>query len=95
MTTTRTPEMIAAEIKAWNLRDLRDLIAELFACRDENGDAIDPEVYGVDFADLPSAPIPDWVDTGYPLWAVDVNGYALVGDDLSGVKHLDALHADA
>jgi hypothetical protein len=97
MTTTRTPEMIAAEIKAWNLRDvrdLRDLLAELLACRDENGDEIDPRAYGVNTADLPSAPIPEWVDTGYPVWAVDLDGYALVGDDLSGVKHLDDLRAD-
>jgi hypothetical protein len=95
---TRTPEMIVAEIKAWDCRDvydLRDLIAELRACRDDNGDEIDPRAYGVDFADLPSAPIPEWVDTGYPVWAVDVNGYALVGGDLSGVEHLDSLRADA
>jgi hypothetical protein len=95
---TLTPEIIAAEIKTWNLRDvrdLRDLIAELRACRDENGDKIDPRAYSVDMADLPSAPIPDWVDTGYPVWAVDVNGYALVGDNLNEVEHVDSLRADA
>jgi hypothetical protein len=97
MTTTRTPETIAAEINAWDCRDvyeLRDLIVELSACRDENGDAIDPEAYGVDFANLPSAPIPEWVDTGYPVWAVDANGCALVGAGADEVLHLDDLRAD-
>jgi DNA-binding XRE family transcriptional regulator len=88
---TRTPETITAEIKAWDCRDvrkLRDLLSELRACRDENGDEIDPRAYGVDTANLPSAPIPDWVDTGYPVWAVDVNGYALVGELLDTVEHV-------
>jgi hypothetical protein len=94
--TTRTPEMIAAEIKSWDCRDvydLRDLIAELRACCDENGDEIDPRAYGVDFADLPSAPIPEWVDTSFPVWAVDVDGCALVGDLLDTVEHVDSLRA--
>jgi hypothetical protein len=50
-TTIRTPEMIAAEIKSWDLRDvrdLRDLLVELRACRDDNGDEINPGAYGVD-----------------------------------------------
>jgi hypothetical protein len=97
-TTTRTPELIAAEIKAWDCRDareLRDLFVEFRACRDENGDRLDLRTYGVNVADLPSAPIPEWVDTGYPVWAVDVNGYALVGDLLDTVEHVDELRADA
>jgi hypothetical protein len=97
MTTTRTPEMIAAEIKAWDMRDvndLRDLLAELFDWRDENGDGIDPSACGIDTADLPSAPIPERVDTGYPVWAVDLNGYALVGDRLDEVLHVDDLRAE-
>jgi hypothetical protein len=97
MTLTRTPETIAAEITAWDCRDvrvLRDLLAELRACRDENGDAIDPRAYGVDTADLPSAPIPEWVDTSYPVWAVDVNGYALVGSGLDEVLHIECLPSE-
>jgi hypothetical protein len=93
---TRTPEMIAAEIKAWDCRnvyDLRDLLAELRACRDENGDEIDLRAYGVEIDDLPSAPIPEWVDTCFPVWAVDVDGYALVGDLLDTVEHVDSLRA--
>jgi hypothetical protein len=92
--TIRTPETIAAEITAWDCRDvhvLRDLLAELRACRDDNDDAIDPRAYGVDTADLPSAPISEWVDTSYPVWAVDVNGYALVGDRLDTVEHVSHL----
>jgi hypothetical protein len=93
-TTIRTPEQIAAEIKGWDLRDvrdLRDLFVELRACRDEHGDEIDPAAYGVDTTDLPSAPIPEWVDTGYPVWAVDVNGMALVGGALDQVESLDQI----
>jgi hypothetical protein len=29
------------------------------------------------------------------VWFVDVNGYALVGDLLDTVKHVDSLRADA
>lgn len=90
---TRTPEAIAAKIKAWNLsdvRDLRDLLAELSACRDESCDRIDVEAY-IDTTSLPSAPIPDDIDTGYPVWAVDVHGVALVGDDMRGVESLDSI----
>jgi hypothetical protein len=94
---TRTPEMIAAEIKAWDCRDvrvLRDLLVEFRACRDENGDLLDLFTYGVDIDDLPSAPIPEWVDTSYPVWVVDVDGYALVGDLLDMVEHVNSLRAD-
>jgi hypothetical protein len=97
MTTTRTPEMIAAEIKAWDCRDvrvLRDLFAEFRACRDENSGLLDLRAYGVDIDELPSAPIPEWVDTIYPVWVVDVDGYALVGDLLDTVEHVNSLRAD-
>jgi erythromycin esterase-like protein len=92
--TARTPQQIAAEIAAWNLRDVRDLrnlLAELRACRDERGDEIDFAAYGVDTTNLPSAPIPEWVDTGYPVWAVDVDGMALVGGALDEVESLDQI----
>lgn len=96
-TTIRTPETIAARITAWDCRDareLRDLFVEFRACRDDNGDVLDARAYGVYVDELPSAPIPEWVDTGYPVWAVDVNGYALVGDVLDTVEHLDCLRAN-
>jgi hypothetical protein len=112
---TRTREMIAAEIKAWDCHDvrvLRDLLVEFRKCRDKNDDLLDLFTYGadiddppsspildllsygVDIDDLPSAPIPEWVDTIYPVWVVDVDGYALVGDLLDTVEHVNNLRAD-
>lgn len=91
--TTRTPDEIAAAITAWDTRDvreLRELLAELSACRTNNGDPIDTQHY-VDMTSLPSAEIPDDVDTSYPVWAVDKSGNALVGDDATAIEPLDAL----
>jgi hypothetical protein len=92
----RDPETIAAEILAWDLQDvrkLRDLIAELDACRDEYDRRLNAQDY-VDFSDLPSAPIPDDIDTGYPVWAMDVQGYALVGSDARSIEHIDEIRAN-
>lgn len=92
---TRTPEQISAEIRAWDLSDvtdLRALIAELSKCRDENDDPIDTQDY-IDMTSLPSAEIPDDVDTSYPVWAVDRSGYAMVGDGADRIEHLDEVRA--
>jgi hypothetical protein len=89
----RDPETVAAEIRAWDLQDvrkLRDLIVELGAYRGELGGYINAQHY-VDFSDLPSAPIPDDIDTGYPVWAMDVQGYALVGLDARDIEHVDTI----
>jgi acyl-[acyl carrier protein]--UDP-N-acetylglucosamine O-acyltransferase len=91
----RDPEAIAAEIAAWDLQDvrrLRELLDELEACCDDFGRPINTDPY-VDFSDLPSAPIPDDIDTGYPVWAMDVQGYALVGDDARDIEHIDEIRA--
>jgi hypothetical protein len=91
----RDPETIAAEIAAWDLQDvrkLRDLIVELGACRDEFGGHINAQHY-VDFSNLPSAPIPNDIDTGYPVWAMDVQGCALVGLGARDIEHIDEIRA--
>jgi hypothetical protein len=91
----RDPEIVAAEIRAWDLQDvrrLRDLLVELGAYRAELGGYINAQDY-IDFSNLPSAPIPDDVDTGYPVWAVDVQGYALVGLGARDVEHIDKIRA--
>ena len=43
-------------------------------------------------ADLPTAGIPDDIDTSYPVWACDVQGRCLVGN-LDRVQTLDEIRA--
>jgi hypothetical protein len=88
----RDPETISAQIAAWDLQDvrkLRDLLVELGAYRGELG-YINAGDY-VDFSDLPSAPIPEDIDTAYPVWAMDVQGYALVGLGARDIEHIDKI----
>ncbi len=42
---------------------------------------------------LPSAPIPEEVDTGYPVWAVDKRGQALVGEGADEVESIEEVRA--
>jgi hypothetical protein len=89
----RDPETLAAQIKAWDLHDvrqLRDLLVLFEACRDEFGGHINVQRY-VDFSNLPSALIPDDIDTGYPVWAMDVRGYALVGLGARDIEHVNKI----
>lgn len=92
MTNTNT-STIAANIRNWDMQSvhyLRDQIAALRLCRDDNGDEIDTQ-HWVDMTSLPSAPLPADIDASWPIWAVDVNGMALVGDDATGVMSLDEI----
>ena len=87
----RTPERIAVEIVEWDLRDVADLrvlLQELAACRDESGEPIDTQAF-VDMSMLPSFDIPPDIDTSYPVWAVDKSGRALVGDNADRIETLD------
>lgn len=91
----RAPEQIAADIRAWdvaNIRVLRDLLNELRACRDEDGAEIDTQAY-VDMTSLPSAEIPADIDTSYPVWAVDLDGNALVGGSADEIETLDEIRS--
>lgn len=91
----RAPEAIVADIRAWDLSDirvLRDLLNELDGCRDEDGAEIDTQAY-IDMTSLPSAEIPADIDTSYPVWAVDLDGNALVGDDANEIETLDEIRA--
>lgn len=70
-----------------NIRDLKRAIDELeeYSHSDEYYENIADhyndifEYADIDIADLPSAPIPDGVDTT-GIWAVDANGMCLAGD---------------
>jgi|11BtaG_2_1085332.scaffolds.fasta_scaffold05811_8 hypothetical protein len=53
----------------------------------EAGD-LDQQGY-VDMSDLGGAPIPDDVDTGYPVWAMDAHGEMLVGNGADDIEHVD------
>lgn len=93
MTHFRNADTIAAEIRNWDMADirvLRDLISEINALRDEHGDQIDVQSY-IDGSDLPTADIPADIDTSYPVWAVDESGLALTGDDMTEIETLDEI----
>lgn len=86
---TKTAQQIAADIRQWDctmISDLIDMIDELRAVlAEEHGD----DLHGAMLAEydligegdsLPSADIPDDIDTSYPVWACDVAGDCIVGD---------------
>ena len=81
---------IVQRIKGWNkvdVKQLRNLVIELYALRDEYGEPLDTQNY-LDMASLPSAEIPDDIDTSYPIWAMDESGSCLVGDGADQIEHL-------
>ena len=49
--------------------------------------------YYVRMDSLPSAPIPEGVDTAYPVWAVDKRGMALVGPGADEVESVEEVRA--
>jgi hypothetical protein len=85
----RTAQTIANDIAAWdrqNITVLRDLIAELSAACEDTEEFIDMSA-------LPTAAIPTDIDTTFPVWAVDVHGNALVGNDARDIQTLDQVRA--
>jgi hypothetical protein len=47
----------------------------------------------LDFEELPTAQIPPDIDTDYPVWAMDIYGFCLVGEDAAAIEHLDEIRA--
>ena len=45
-------------------------------------------------ADLPTAPIPDDINTLYPVWSIDLAGNALVGNGADEIMSLDEIHEE-
>lgn len=70
------------QIMTWDKQDitvLRDLIAQA-------GDHSEDQ--GIDLSDLPSAiPVPEQI-AGYPVWAIDAQGHALVGVAVDEIEPL-------
>lgn len=81
------PERICLLIKNWDLKDvsilislieeLEEVLGRLSLTGTNLGDVSD----WLDLCNLPSAPIPDWVNTGYPVWAMDEGHMLMVGSD--------------
>jgi hypothetical protein len=87
--------IIAREIRAWDMEDISRLV-ELLAKLDEIVDLADGRVEMQDYVrmdSLPSAPIPEGVDTAYPVWAIDKRGMALVGLGADEVESVEEVRA--
>jgi len=91
---------LGEQVLAWKssecIEDLRDLLAEvrevLGAVNQIAHQGDGEERYGIDMSDLPSAPIPEEV-VGYPVWAVDKRGMALVGPDADEIENIEVVRA--
>jgi len=89
----RAARIIAREIRAWDTEDISWLV-ELLTRLDEianRGDQSAEDYVRMD--SLPSAPIPEGVDTAYPVWAVDQMGMALVGPGADEVESVEEVRA--
>lgn len=91
----RAARIIAQEVRAWDTEDISDLVG-LLTRLDAIGDRADRRVGAEDYVRmdaLPSAPIPEGVDTAYPVWAVDKRGMALVGPGADEVESVEEVRA--
>lgn len=61
-------------------KEIKELINEI-AEKEEAG-------IEIDMASLPSAEIPQGVDTMWPVWAMNEKGYCLVGDNAKDIEHI-------
>ena len=89
----RAARIIAREIRAWDTEYISRLV-ELLTRLDEianRGDQSAEDYVRMDA--LPSAPIPEGVDTAYPVWAVDQMGMALVGPGADEVESVEEVRA--
>ncbi len=89
----RAARIIAREIRAWDTEYISRLV-ELLTRLDEianRGDQSAEDYVRMDA--LPSAPIPEGVDTAYPVWAVDKRGMALVGPGADEVESIEEVRA--
>ena len=86
-------EALVSWIEGWDCQDVEELRDALEALRGVLEDEDQGRRLGdvVDLTDLPSAPMPDWVRTDWPVWARDEQGRYLVGADLDEVVSEDEL----
>lgn len=87
---SRAAECCSEEIKFWDgerIEDLRYWLRTLDkVCEAGN---LDPQAY-VDMSDLGGVPLPDDVDTGHPVWAMDAGGDMLVGAGADDIENIDS-----
>lgn len=89
----RAARIIAREVRAWDTEDISELVG-LLTRLDAIGDRADRRAEDYVRMDaLPSAPIPEGVDTSYPVWAVDKQGMALVGEGADEVESVEVVRA--
>ena len=89
----RAARIIAREVRAWDTEDISELVG-LLTKLDETTDRADRKAEDyVRMDSLPSAPIPEGVDTAYPVWAVDKQGQALVGPGADEVESVEEVRA--
>ena len=89
----RAARIIAQEVRAWDTEDISELVG-LLTRLDAIGDRADRKAEDYVRMDaLPSAPIPEGVDVGYPVWAVDKRGMALVGPGADEVESVEEVRA--
>ncbi|MFA5409576.1 MAG: hypothetical protein WC343_12465 [Bacilli bacterium] len=89
----RAARIIAREVRAWDTEDVARLV-ELLTRLDEITERADRRAEDYVRMDaLPSAPIPEGVDTSYPVWAVDKQGQALVGAGADEVESVEEVRA--
>ena len=89
----RAARIIAREIRAWDTEDiyrLMELLTKLGEIVDRAGQEVEDYVR---MDSLPSAPIPEGVDTAYPVWAIDKRGMALVGPGADEVESVEEVRA--
>ncbi|MFA5409730.1 MAG: hypothetical protein WC343_13245, partial [Bacilli bacterium] len=91
----RAARIVAREVRSWDTEDVARLV-ELLTQLDEIGDRAARRAGAEDYVRmdaLPSAPIPEGVDTAYPVWAVDKQGMALVGEGADEVESVEEVRA--
>lgn len=89
----RAARIVAREIRAWDTEDVARLV-ELLALLDDITDRADRRADDyVRMDSVPSAPIPEGIDTGYPVWAIDKRGMALVGPGADEVESVEEVRA--
>jgi len=89
----RAARIIAREVRAWDTEDISELVGLLTRLDEitDRGDQSAEDYVRMD--SLPSAPIPEGVDTAYPVWAVDKQGQALVGPGADEVESVEEVRA--
>jgi len=94
-------ENLMRVIKTWdceNVEDLRGMIQEMDRRLSDAEGGMDDELYeeirafqDQTYTGLPTAEIPEDIDTGYPVWACDKKGRCLVGSGMDTIETLDQI----